>query len=333
MNYDKSGEILEKIKGVDRILLNCHRNPDPDSIGSALALYRVLSEMGKKVEVICPTKPYLLTLSFLKNFKKIKTVNFSKFDFSKHQLLIVLDSSSWDMIADTPDFAPPKIPVVVIDHHRTNEKFGDVNLVDEEATSTGELLYRVLEDWGVGIDKEIATALLTGIIGDTGTFSYPGVGAQTLKTAGILMEKGADKDKIVQHVFRTVDFKLVQFWGEVIANTKVDTIYKFVWSAIPNKRFVELGGLVGGKESVASLFAGIVEDTDFGMVMVEQEPKKLSISFRSRTGLDVSVLAKKLGGGGHRYASGAKVEGIPFDSAVIKVLEAARKVVDETKKS
>jgi phosphoesterase RecJ-like protein len=333
MNYQKSAEILNKIKSVDRIVVNCHRNPDPDSIGSALALFKVLSNMGKKVEIICPTKAYFQTLGFLKNFKKIKTVNFSKFDFSKYQLFIILDSSGWDIVADSQDFTPPRIPTVVIDHHRTNEKFGDINLVDEEVTSTGELLLRVMEDWGIRVDKETATALLTGIIGDTGTFSYHGVGAQTLKAAGVLMEKGANKDNIVQQVFRTVDFKQVQFWGEVIANTKVDNIYKFVWSAIPNKRFVELGGLVGGKESAASLFAGIVEDTDFGIVMVEQEPKKLSISFRSRTGIDVSVLAKKLGGGGHRYAAGARIGGMSFDDAVARVLIMVRENINEAKRS
>ena len=333
MNYDKSEEVLEKIKGVERILINCHRNPDADSMGSALALYKVLSQMGKRVEIICPTKIEWQALGFLKNFKRIKTINFSKFDFSKHQLLIVLDSSSWDMVSDTSDYAPPKIPVIVIDHHKTNEKFGDINLVDENVTSTGELLYRVLEDWEVVIDKDTATALLTGIIGDTGTFSYPGVGAQTLKAAGLLMEKGADKDKIVHYVFRSVDFKMVQFWGEVIRNAKVDEVYKFLWSAIPFRRFVELGSLVGGRESAASLFVQVVEGTDFGVIMVEQEKKKLSISFRSRTGIDTSVLAKKLGGGGHRYASGARVEGVRFDAAVARVLTMIRESVNEAKRS
>ena len=332
MNYAKSAEILEKIKGVERILVNCHRNPDPDSIGSALALYEVLSGMGKKVEIICPTKIVWGALDYLKNFEKIKTIDFSKYDFSKYQLLIILDSSSWDMVTDIIDFVPPKIPFVVIDHHRTNKKFGEINLVDENITSTGELLYLLLEDWGVNIDKEIATALLTGIVGDTGTFSYPGVGAKTLKTAGVLMEKGADKDKIVQHVFRSVDFKLVQFWGEVIANTKLDRLNKFVWSAIPYARFEELGSLAGGKESAASLFSQVVEGTDFGVVMVEQEPKKLSASFRSRTGIDVSVFAKKLGGGGHRYASGARVEGVAFDDAVARVLTMVRESLNEAKK-
>ncbi len=333
MNYAKSTEILEKINGVDRILVNCHRNPDPDAIGSALALYEVLSGMGKKVEIICPTGLEWPTLNFLKNFKKIKTVDFSKFDFSKYQLLIVLDSSSWDMVFDAKDVVSPKISVAVIDHHRTNEKFGEINLVDEKITSTGELLYLVLQDWGVSLDKHIAAALLTGIIGDTGTFAYPGVGAGTLKAAGELMEKGADKDLIVQQVFRSVDFKTVRFWGEVIGHAKLDKLNKFIWSAIPNPRYIELGELAGGRESAAGLFVQVVEGTDFGIVMVEQEPKKLFMSFRSRTGVDVSVFAKKLGGGGHRYASGARVEGLAFDEAVARALTVVRESINEAKRS
>lgn len=333
MNYAKSSEILEKINGVDRILLNCHRSPDPDSIGSALALYGVLTKMGKKVELICPSKIEWKALNYLKNLEKIKTIDFAKYDFSQHQLLIILDSSSWDVVTDISDFKSPKIPVAVIDHHRTNTKFGEINLVDENVTSTGELLYRVFEDWGVGVNKDTAMAILTGIIGDTGTFSYPGTGAQTLKIAGELLEKGADKDRIVQQLFRSVDFKLVQFWGEVIKNANVDKVYKFIWSAIPYTRFKELGALVGGRESVANLIGGTVEGTDFGIVMVEQEPKKLTASFRSRTGIDVSVFTQKMGGGGHRYAAGVSIVGLTFDEAVARVLTTVRESFNEAKRS
>ncbi|KKS76611.1 MAG: Phosphoesterase RecJ domain protein [Candidatus Woesebacteria bacterium GW2011_GWC1_42_9] len=332
MNYEKSKEILSKIKSVDRIAVNCHRNPDPDSIGSALALYGVLSDMGKKVELICPSKIEWKTLNYLKNFAKIKTIDYSKYDFSKHQLLIILDSSSWDVVTDISDYKPPKIPVAVIDHHRTNTAFGEINLVDENATSTGELLYRVFEDWGVTINKDTAMAILTGIIGDTGTFSYPGTGAQTLKIAGELLEKGADKDRIVQQIYRSVDFKMVQFWGEVINNAKVDKVNKFIWSAIPHARYKELGSLIGGRESIANLIGGTTEGTDFGIVMVEQEPKKLTASFRSRTGIDVSVLTQKLGGGGHRYAAGVRITGLTFDDAVARVLTMVRESINEAKR-
>lgn len=331
MNYRESANILKEIKKAKRILVNCHRSPDPDSIGSALGLYGVLKQLGKEVETICPSDEISQNLSFLENFDKIKfPVDFSKFDFSKFDLFIVLDSFSWDMVADSKSFTTPKLPVVVIDHHKTNTKYGDINIVDDTVTSVGELLYLVLEDCGVEINRDVATSLLTGIIGDTGVFRYPGTGAKTLMIATKLMEKGADKDEIVFNLYHSAEFELVKFWGEILRNIEIDKKYKFVWSAMPYETYKKIGSLKIGRESSASLFAQIVKDTDFGILMVEQEKQKLSISFRSRTGLDTSQIAKDLGGGGHIYASGTKIEGLPFEKAVEKVLEVARKHAKKT---
>jgi len=105
MNYKESKEILAEIKKAETILLNCHRGPDPDSIGSALALYGALKKLGKKVVIICPSDELPRNMKFLKNYGKIlKGVDFAKFDFSKFDLFIVLDSSSWGMVSDLRDF-------------------------------------------------------------------------------------------------------------------------------------------------------------------------------------------------------------------------------------
>ena len=182
-----------------------------------------------------------------------------------------------------------------------------------------------MEDWGAEINKDIATSLLTGIIGDTGVFRYPGTGASTLKVAGKLMEKGANKDEIVFNVYQSTDFELIKFWGELLRNAKIDKDCKFVWSAIPYEIYKKLDNLRVGRESSASLFAQIVDGTDFGFIAVEQEPQHLYISFRSRTGLDTSKIAVELGGGGHIYASGADIKGLSFKEAINKLLEVARK--------
>ncbi len=323
MNYKESKQILEEIKKAEAILVNCHKNPDPDSFGSALAMYEVLKNMGKEVRVICPTK-LDANLMFLEDFKKIEVVDFANFDFSGFNLFIALDTSSYDRVTVSKDIKMPDIPLIVIDHHKTNENFGDINLVDEDISSTGELMYKVFKDWGVEIDKKTATALLTGIIGDTGAFQYPVSGAETFRVAESLMSEGASKDEIIAGIYRSINFKLLKFWGEIIKQMKIDEGGKFVWSAISYEKFVELGSLVNGRETAASQFFQIVDGTDFGIVMVEQEKEKLSLSFRSRTGFDTSKIASVLGGGGHIYASGAKVEGLPFDKAVEKVLQIAR---------
>lgn len=324
MNYKESKKILEEIKKAKRILVNCHRQPDPDSIGSALSCYQVIKKMGKKVSVISPSD-LSKNLNFLPFIETIKIIDYDKFDFSPFDLFICLDSSSWKMVTGLEGSKKPDIAIIVIDHHKTNERYGKINLVDDRVKSTGELLYMVFEDWGANINESIATTLLTGIIGDTGAFQYPGVNAKTFDIAKSLMVKGADKDKIINKIFRSNELNLVKFWGEVLRNMELDSEDRFVWSAIPYETFERFGKPESARESSASLFSEVVEGTDFGMIMIEQQKNKLSVSLRSRTGFDTSKISVPLGGGGHVYASGAKVEGLSFEKAVEKVLQTARK--------
>src|SRR4030042_2213848 len=168
MNYQESVQILEEIKLAKNILVNCHRGPDPDSIGSALAMYRVLANMGKKVEVICPSSELYESLSYFTDYKVIqKNVDFSKFDFSKFDLFITLDSSSWDMVSAKKDSPIPKIRIIVIDHHLTGIRYGFINLIDDKVTSTGELLYRIIKDLSLNVDSDTANYLMAAIVGDT----------------------------------------------------------------------------------------------------------------------------------------------------------------------
>ena len=331
MNYKESIQILEENKKANRILINCHRGPDPDSIGSALALMEVLKNMDKEVEVICPSEELYENVNYLNGFEKIKRgVNFSKFDFSKYDLFLTLDSSSWDMVTGLKNFNPEiKIKIIVIDHHDINTKYGDINLIDSSMTSTGELLFLVLEDWGIKLNSSIADSLMTGIVGDTGAFRFPGSNEKTFRVVSELLKLGADKDKAIHHLYRSDSFETIKFYTEVLSRVEIDKDYKFVWSAVPYSVYEKLGKPVMAKESSASLFSQVVEDTDFGFVAVEQEKNKLAISFRSRTGFDTSKIATYLGGGGHVYASGAKIEGLPFEKAVEKLLISVRRIVDE----
>lgn len=331
MNYQESLKILEEIKKAKRILVNCHKNPDPDSIGSALALRRVLISLGKEVEIICPSSVLYESINYLEDYQEIKKgVDFSSFDFNNFDLFMALDSSSWWMIANSEKFVPPDIKIINLDHHDTNEKFGQINLIDTKTGSIGELLFSIFEDWGVTIDREIADQLMISIVGDTGAFRYPDASQKTFTIAGKLMSLGADKDKAIQVLYRSESYQMMKFYGEVLSRFKLDEDGNFFWSAVPYEIFNSLGKPVSAKEASASMFAQIVEGTDFGFVAVEQEKDRLNISFRSRSGLDVSKIANDLGGGGHRYASGGAIKGLDFDEAVKKVLEVCRKYAKKT---
>ena len=330
MNYKESQLILDEIKKSNKILLNCHRSPDPDSIGSALALQIGLLSLGKEVEIICPSDELYENVNYLKGYEKIKkSVDFTKFDFSKYDLFITTDSASLSQISRSKDFKMPNIKTIVIDHHFTNDRYGEINLIDDRTTSVGEMLFLIFEDWGIEINKDISDCLMAGIVGDTGAFRYPGANVRTFKIAERLMELGADKDRAVHELYRSEPFELIKFYGEILLRAQIDNEYGFVWSAIPYDVYEKLGKPSMAKESAASLFAQVVKDTDFGFIALEQEKGKLAISFRSRTGLDTSKIAGELGGGGHIYASGGKVEGLSFDEAVEKVLSVCRKYANK----
>ena len=332
-NYSESKKILAEVKKAKRILVNCHRGPDPDSIGSALALFEVLRKWDKKVTLVCSSNELFDKINFLHNYSKIqKGVNFSNIDYSKHDLFITLDSSSWGMVTGDNNIPIPKIPMVVIDHHKTNPKYGTVNLVDSNVQSVGELMYRVFMDWGIKLNKHIATDLLTGMIGDTGAFRYPGSTDETFRAVGELVANGADTDMIIHHIYRSEPFQLVKFYGEVLNRLKLDRRGRFVWATVPFEVYKSLGMPSSAKEASASLFAQVVDNTDFGFIAVEVEKDKLAVSFRSRTGFDTSKIAVELGGGGHSAASGAKIVGMPFEKAVNKLLKVARKHAKRGKK-
>lgn len=322
MKYEESNNILEKITKAKKILINCHRGPDSDSVGSALAMYQILKNMGKDVSVICPSD-IPADLMFLHGANEIIRVNFTSFDFKSYDLFVVLDSSTYAMVTGLKDSDKSEIDTIVIDHHFSNEKFGDINLIDPKMTSTGELLYNVFNDWKAKINTDVAECLLTGIIGDTGTFQYQNVGEETLRIAADLMEIGADKDRIVYNIYRSIEFKEIKMWGKFIEKMMIED--NFVWSAIPVSTYKDLGEYAYAKEDVANLFFPIVKDTEFGIVMVETSENVLSVSLRSRTGFDVSEIAREIGGGGHKVAAGARIEGMQFQEAVNTVLEAARK--------
>jgi len=326
MNYKDSVNILSEIKKASKILINCHRGPDSDSVGSALAMAKVIKKLGMEPTVICPSD-IPSDLMFLSGANEIIRVNYTSFDFSAYDLFVILDSSTYSMVTGLKDSDKPGIRSIVIDHHFSNEKFGDINLVDPEVTSTGELLYGLFLDWGVDISDDTANCLLTGIIGDTGTFQYQNVGEKTLRIAADLIEKGADKDEIVFNLYRNIEFREVKMWGKFIEKMMIED--GFVWSAIPLSVYRDLGEYVYAKEDVANLFAPIVKGTEFGIVMVEVSENVLSVSFRSRTGFDVAKLAGEVGGGGHKAAAGARIEGMPFQDAVNEVLKAARKHVQK----
>lgn len=324
MNYQESNKILAEVKMSDKILINCHRSPDGDSVGSALAMRKVLLGLGKEVEVVCPDN-IQSDLKFLTSSDKVVRVNYDEFDFSKYQLFLILDSADWSQVLGFGSKNEPPIKKVVIDHHFTNSGFGDLNIVDADRSSTGEVLYRLFEDWEVKLDKETAEDLLAGIIYDTSLLEYPSADVATASAVVALMKLGADKNKIIFNFYKNISFDKVKLIGEIIKNLEIDKEKRFVWSAIPYETFILYPDSSGVKSMAANMFASSIEAADFGIIMIEEKKNFLNASLRAKEGFDISKIAEELGGGGHKLAGAFRLKEIPFDQAVLKVLEAVRK--------
>lgn len=324
--YALSKNILSEIKKAKNILINIHRNPDLDSVGSATALFLALKKMRKKVTLICPHK-IPENFMFLKGADFIETVDFLNWAGKPrpYDLFLILDSGSYDIVTGNKEIELPKMDKIIIDHHLTNN-WEDylLKLVDTKASATAEIVYRLLTDWGVNFDKDISTSLISGIAGDTVFFKYPKDPIVMFSIMSKLMRLRADYSLLIKKFNDGLSFGFVKLLGEFLNNMKIEE--GFVWSTVPYEAFEKYGRPRGVRETAADSYFRSIKDIDFGVALLEEEKGKISMSFRSKSvypdgGRDVSKIAEKFGGGGHKNAAGATVHG-KIDQIVkqIKVL-------------
>jgi bifunctional oligoribonuclease and PAP phosphatase NrnA len=316
MKYQLSKDLLEVIEKSDKILINMHRRPDADSVGSATSMYKVLTRMGKSARIVSPNQ-VSKNLEFMTQGISVDVIDFDKFDFSGYQLFIMLDSASLDRVFSAKDPTKPDIKVINIDNHETNPSFGDINLLDFDSSSVCEMLFNIYNDWGQEIDSDIATRLLSGIEGDTGSFQFE-VHKDTFLIAGKLLEYGADFQKIISNLFASVPAKLMEFWRICLGSMKLHP-EGFVSISIPYNIYKDYVHLPASRETVATNFVAQLEGARFGYILTEDQPNAISVSFRSRNGVDVGKIALQIGGGGHFGAAGAHMVGISFDEACQKL--------------
>lgn len=325
-----ANKILSEIKKANSVLLALHVSPDGDSVASVLAMNEFLERLGKKTKIVSFSK-IPSEFNYLSGIEKAEIINFKKIDFSNYDLFIALDCAQQSMItkSDYPcDKFPNNFKVINIDHHLTNTKFGDINLINAKACSTSEIIYSLFLKWKVIIDKRLAHLIFLGILTDTGCFQYPSTNQNTFKIAGKLMKSGADLNQAVLMHYRSVSLNTVKYWSRVLQNMKLDESGKFVISIISMQEVAEMG--IDPEEEIggaSSFFAPIIKGTEFGIIIEENEGF-IKGSIRSRAGFGVSKIAEELGGGGHKLASGFTLK-MPLDEAVEKVIETARKYINK----
>ena len=291
------------IEAADDFLLTTHVNSDADGLGACMAWAHLLRGLGKRADIGLPEPP-AGQCSFLAGWDGVR--HFADLDLTRYRCAIVSDCSSLDRIGPVRPCLSPDIRLLNIDHHRDNECFGAVNIV-EDVSSTCEILYHLAMGLGYEIDAVAAAQLYAGILFDTGGFRFSLTTDTTFEVAADLVRRGARLDAIAQDVFGNKSFGLVKQRGHAIESL-----------------VLRLGGRVAvlhldreamsaGEPDEVVNYGLMIRGVEVAVLLKERAPGCYRISLRSRDNIDVSRVANTFGGGGHARAAGLELAGAPED--------------------
>src|SRR5436190_65030 len=295
--------VAEAIREHDRFLLTTHENPDGDALGSLLAAKLGLDQLGKDTVMVLhgdaplPGEYAFMALGELRRRWP---------DDAAERVLLALDCANESRIAD-PEILG-RVPLAInVDHHHDNSRFARINLIDAEASSTGELLRDVFRELDVRLTPEIAEALYIALVTDTGRFQYANTTPKALRLAAELVEAGADVHRVFQGVYETVQFAKLKLLARALERAQVYEGGAIVVSYLLRTDFGEVGAAEPYSEGIIDSLRA-VEGAE--MAVLIREPPRTDgplrrVSLRaSKDELDVSAIARKSGGGGHRQAAG-----------------------------
>ncbi len=309
MHNQKFVEAFNLIKRSQHILLTTHESPDGDGIGSMLSLYLWLESVKPGIAYIYSKDPIPPYLNFLPGSIDVRTaIPPEHFD-----LVIGFDYGDKDRLGLADWFkGKSHIECLTFDHHPKGRHLYGFHLIDASASSTAELAYDFFAVNGIDITKDIARCLLTGIIVDTGTFKHSTVSPHTLRVAGFLLTKGVTVREITRHTdFSVRSLEETRAWGEALLRTRLDPESKFAYSFFAASDFLRYGISKDYLDGFSSLLSAIPEARAAAFLTEHvEEPGVVRGSLRSEhhANTDVSEIAKLFGGGGHKRASGFRIQ-------------------------
>ena len=303
----------KRICGHDRILLACHIRPDGDTLGSALALRRVLMQMGKHAVVVSSDG-----LPEIYEFIPESDTILTDAPSDAYDLSIVVDCESPERVGRASEFVQSSPATGCIDHHIPHREFGDIRVVDPDASSTAELVVRFLQANDVPIDRICAEMLLTGLIADTGAFKFSNTTAQTFQIAASLVEAGANAAFIARSVYDSKPLKAMKLLGRVLLSIEEDPSGFVAWAKITHRDFADFGASDEDTEGIVNHIES-VKGPKVALLFREIEDGLVRVSLRSRGDIDVNVIARVFEGGGHAAAAGCNIRA-DIDDAVERVV-------------
>jgi len=297
-------KINNELENAGSILVASHKNPEGDALGSSLALYHHFGQ-GKKIQVFnLDPVPYFL--EFLPGSEKV--IHQLKDLDPDFELAVVVDCAGLNRVCDEfPPFLRGK-KLINIDHHQTGSEFGQLNLLNSRASSTGEILFQLFFDSERTISRNTATCLYAALSMDTGSFQYPNTTRATLETAASLVKLGAEPARIAHNLYETHPRSRLLLLAQVMPTVKFSENGKRAEMTLTSEMFQKAGANPAMAEGFIN-FLTTVKGVEVAILFRQLEPGKFKVSFRSLGKIDVARLSEKFGGGGHQQAAGATLEG------------------------
>lgn len=315
MNNSIYAAIGEQFTTAQEILIVTHLRPDGDAIGSLLGLGLALQKVGKSVQMVS-MDGVPSTFRHLSGSDKI-----SKQAFGNVDLVVVVDCSDLDRVGDALNgFGLPQIN---IDHHISNLRFAGLNLVETEAAATAEIIARGLSLWRLPLSVEISDALLTGLLADTIGFRTSSVNGRVLRIVAELVDTGSILSNLYRQTLLQKSINAVRYWGAGLVNLKSEK--GIVWTSLTLEDR-KVADYPGRDDADLINLLSYLNDVEIAIVLIEQPENVVKVSWRAQNGKDVSRVAERFGGGGHRAAAGAEIVG-SLSAVQVRVLNETRKLI------
>lgn len=308
IDADAASAAFELLSASTCVLLPTHQNVDADSLSSVLSIKLALQQANIRAEVIITDGEIPHSLEFLPAVDSV--LLYSKDELPEYDVLLLADHSdrtrSGAFYRDDPTRTSGTVPIINIDHHVTNDKFGVINIIEPTAASTTEILADVLAVWGTVLTKDIAQCLLAGIYGDTLGLRTESTTARTLRTSADLVDNGGNPVPIVNALFRLKSKSSVMLWRAALRG--VQWTGDLIWTELTQRTFDEVGALRSEAEGMVNFLVG-TEGSRAAAILYETN-SGWRVSMRSMTeDVDVAKIAAHYGGGGHPRAAGVEFDG------------------------
>jgi len=316
-NLDPVQAILKVLREGERFLIASHSRPDGDAVGSMLAMGMLIEQLGKQADLITADRIPIVYRT-LPGAGKIRTAMRTQ---GPYDAVILLE-------CDGPERSRlvglEKFQIINIDHHASGQSFGHINWIDYEATSVGEMMYRLALAGGLTITPEFATCIYTTVLTDTGGFIYGGTRASTFALARDLVIAGADPIRIAQNVYFSTAMSKLLLTGSALSNLKREGRLAWLW--VTHQDMVRTCAAEEDCEGIVN-YALSIADVEAAVFLRELPEDRIRISLRSKGKINVAAIAERLDGGGHQNASGCTLPG-PLKRAMKQILGEMRPAVE-----